>query len=674
ANDTHLDRQVAIKVMRIDTSRDSYRQAAQEAARLFLREAQAIARLDHPHILPLYASGEKLINGAWHMYMIMPFRHEGSLFEWLHNHGASIILSLWDIERIVRQAASALQHAHNQRIIHQDVKPSNFLVQGNAEQANQLILQLADFGVARFMSRTSDSQIIRGTPDYMAPEQWEGRPVPATDQYALAVMAYELLTGYLPFEGDNHQQMWHQHNFIEPQPPGSINPNIPAEIDDVLLRALSKNPKDRFGSIEIFARAFRQALLQSGNIYQTVTLTPWEARKGTRRVIILPGRRRVTVDVPAGAQNGQVLRLEGMGAPSDYGGPAGALLITIAITEVPEVATTAYISTPDETLPAPNVDEPPPRSRRANIVLKVVSSLLLIALSFGIIFIGLFHLQGTTRTPASPASNATHTTATSNTTPTANTTNTVLAHETNTAQSGDTATAQASNNSATATANAQVVASAQATANANATATAQVNSANATATAYATATHFGTLVLNDPLQDNSQGYNWDISTIPGGGGCAFTQGAYHASMPQTHAFAPCFAQSTNFGDFAYQVQTTIMQGDQAGLIFRADAQNGMFYYFHVNRSGTFALEIINHFNSAGIIASGTSPAIKTGLNQSNLLAVKANGNNLTLYVNMQQVASVSDSTYSQGQIGVIAESIQNPTDVAFSNAKVWERS
>src|SRR5579859_4186379 len=101
ANDTHLDRQVAIKVMRIDTSRDSYRQAAQEAARLFLREAQAIARLDHPHILPLYASGEKLINGAWHMYMIMPFRHEGSLFEWLHNHGASIILSLWDIERIV---------------------------------------------------------------------------------------------------------------------------------------------------------------------------------------------------------------------------------------------------------------------------------------------------------------------------------------------------------------------------------------------------------------------------------------------------------------------------------------------------------------------------------------------------------------------------------------------
>ncbi len=272
ADDTRLPRQIAIKVIRIDASRHSYRLAAQEATRLFLREAQAIARLDHLHILPLYGSGEKFINGMRLMYMVMPFRREGSLIEWLHKHGKSRVLSLWDVERIINQAASALQHAHNQQIIHQDVKPSNFLIQGNAVQANQLNLQLADFGGAKFMPKTSESQVIRGTPDYMAPEQWEGRPVPATDQYALAVMAYELLTGYLPFTGSNHEEMWHQHHFVDPEPPSSINPNIPEEIDDVLLQALSKNPVDRFGSIEIFARAFRQALETMNHFNSTGTI------------------------------------------------------------------------------------------------------------------------------------------------------------------------------------------------------------------------------------------------------------------------------------------------------------------------------------------------------------------------------------------------------------------
>src|SRR6266487_4173006 len=160
ADDTRLSRQVAIKVIRIEASRHSYRQATQEATRLFLREAQAIAQLDHLHILPLHGSGEKFINGMRLMYMVMPFRHEGSLIEWLHKHGKPRVLSVRDVERIINQAASALQHAHNQKIIHQDVKPSNFLIQGNAEQVNQLNLQLADFGGAKFMPKTSESQVI----------------------------------------------------------------------------------------------------------------------------------------------------------------------------------------------------------------------------------------------------------------------------------------------------------------------------------------------------------------------------------------------------------------------------------------------------------------------------------------------------------------------------------
>src|SRR6266480_5466713 len=110
------------------------------------------------------------------------------------------------------------------QIIHQDVKLSNFLIhRWRAVSIPDLLL--ADFGIAKFLSTHSrTSQSIRGTPTSMAPEQWNGHPVPATDQYALAVMTYELLTGYLPFIADNNHQMWHLHFHVPPQPPSTINP------------------------------------------------------------------------------------------------------------------------------------------------------------------------------------------------------------------------------------------------------------------------------------------------------------------------------------------------------------------------------------------------------------------------------------------------------------------
>ena len=155
AYDEHLDRQVAVKVIRTDTSRYPDTQAARDAARLFLREMQAIARLDHMNILPVYGSGEKSVNDARFMFMVMPYRRHGSLADWLQKRGTARQLSLQDVERIVKQAANALQHAHNHHIIHQDIKPSNFLIQGEAEHPGQLNLQLADFGVAKLMTTTT---------------------------------------------------------------------------------------------------------------------------------------------------------------------------------------------------------------------------------------------------------------------------------------------------------------------------------------------------------------------------------------------------------------------------------------------------------------------------------------------------------------------------------------
>ena len=175
--------------------------------------------LDHPHILALYDYGESRVNEATLTYMVMPYRPEGTLTSWLQRRGRAEPLSPQEVASLIDQAASALQHAHNRQIIHQDVKPANFLIQSDEENPSRLNLQLADFGVAKFNSATaSASQAVRGTPASMAPEQWEGHPVPATDQYALAVMAYELLAGRPPFQGGLSQVMFQHFNTPPPAP------------------------------------------------------------------------------------------------------------------------------------------------------------------------------------------------------------------------------------------------------------------------------------------------------------------------------------------------------------------------------------------------------------------------------------------------------------------------
>jgi serine/threonine protein kinase len=609
AYDEHLARQVAVKVIRTDTSRYPDAQAAREAARLFLREMQAIARLDHMNILPVYGSGEKSVNGAKLMFMVMPYRRQGSLADWLQKRDTARPLSLKDTERIVKQAANALQHAHNHRIIHQDIKPSNFLIQGEAEHPGQLNLQLADFGVAKLMTTTSESQTIRGTPTYMAPEQWDGHPVPATDQYALAVMTYELLTGYPPFIANNNHQMWHLHFHVPPQPPSAINPTIPQELDAVLLRALSKNPDERYRSVAAFARAFQQAMPNS--------------------------------DRPL-ANNS----MEGAASP---------------VTR-PKVAPTVPVQNAnDEVIPF--------SQRRRGLVGKGIFLIFLALVLIGASILGFLVLRSYPSKNSNPIESninfkATHIVSPrigSAATTGATTAMTATAQANGTATAIDaTATGTASEATATAVAATATATIAQATATAVA----------ATATAYTKTVTPGSPALNDPLQSNS-GNNWDVTNLPGGGGCAFTGGAYHASMPQKGYIAPCFAQATSFSNFTYQVQMTIVKGDQGGIACRANSNNGAFYYFHINQNGTYGLETYSGYNSTAVLKQGTSPAIKTGLNQINLITVVANGNGLVLYVNKQQIASVNDGTYSNGQIGVIAESTQNPTEVVFKNAEVW---
>src|SRR5437868_8882642 len=143
AENMHINRQVAIKVIKPNVTTHP------DAVRLFLREAKAVATLDHPHILPLFDFGEAHIQGETHPYIVMPLRAEGSLETWLKQKGDADTLALHTIALIVHQAAGALQHAHDRQIIHLDVKPSNFLIRHNGDESGIPDLLLTDFGLAK---------------------------------------------------------------------------------------------------------------------------------------------------------------------------------------------------------------------------------------------------------------------------------------------------------------------------------------------------------------------------------------------------------------------------------------------------------------------------------------------------------------------------------------------
>ena len=633
AEDAPINRQVAIKVIRAEVTRYPNATALKEATRLFQREAKAIAMLDHPHILPLYDYGEETINGNIITYLVMPYRPEGSLTLWLQQRSSSgdsqgLSLRAQDVAHLVRQAADALQHAHDRHIIHQDVKPANFLIRTNQEQPNRPDLLLADFGVARFSTATTNvSHNIRGTPTYMAPEQLEGNAVAASDQYALAVMAYELLTGRPPFQGALMQVIY-QHAQVQPIPPSTFNPGLPADVDAGILQALAKKPEERFPSISEFSQAFRTALqytdapvivsqdtgrtLNSIDMRATLAISDLEAMRGTTRTLTLPGGRYVNISIPPRAYDGQIIRLEGQGPPSNSGSP-GALLIALAITPTANGPVVSASNSAEATVPmspsnsSGRIPVPQRGLSRGSMLLLIALALLVVVGSIGFVS---FYV----------------------------TTNKQLANI-----------------------------------NATATALAQANATSHASGAKDPYTHTGVLSLNDPLKDNNQGHGWDTSTNQNNATCAFTPGGYQSSQPLNNNFHACFAINTNFINFVYEVQMTIVSGQAGGIIFRANQANSTFYYFRVGQDGSYNLWAFKDkfIENALLLASGMTPAIHTGYNQPNLVAVAAQGASLALYVNHQLVTSVNDSSYSHGQIGVVAYNQGSIAQAVYSNARVW---
>jgi len=378
AEDAAIGQQVAIKVIRADANDYPDTSKAKQALERFKHEAKAVASLDHLHILPLYRYGEEDTENGARAYMVMQYRPEGSLWDWLRHRagfatGQSLVsapglpaglntnwpLSLEEAGEYVRQAASALQYAHERGIVHRDIKPANFLLR--FETGNTVHLLLSDFGLAKFFTANSATSTILGTPLYMAPEQFEGTAGPESDQYALAVMTYQFLAGHPPFEGEPMRLM-HQHITMEPPPIRTFVPTLPAGIEPVLARALAKNPARRYPSVAAFAEDFALGSYTKPRSFAPQLSSPTVLHQHHQGTLVS------TVSLPSTSNN--------EAAEVYHASDQPAQLQALAAFDTPTIADATYsrandaASTPRPTILLPPVDilSPPPQkhmSRRS---------------------------------------------------------------------------------------------------------------------------------------------------------------------------------------------------------------------------------------------------------------------------------------------------------------------
>ena len=235
--DTRLGRDVAIKVLRADLARDPQFQMR------FRREAQNAAALNHPAIVAVYDTGEVQSEVGLLPYIVMEYVDGQTLREIVKTQGP---LSQQKVLEVMADVCAALDFSHRHQIIHRDVKPANIMI--NTAGA----VKVMDFGIARALGEgqnVTQTAAVIGTAQYLSPEQARGEAVDArSDVYAAGCVIYELLTGEPPFTGDSPVAVAYQHVREDPKPPSEVNPTIPPALDAIVLKALSKNPANRYQS------------------------------------------------------------------------------------------------------------------------------------------------------------------------------------------------------------------------------------------------------------------------------------------------------------------------------------------------------------------------------------------------------------------------------------------
>jgi serine/threonine protein kinase len=551
-------------------------QLGQDDTANFLAEARTLVSLKHPHIVRMLDFGmqENV------PFLVMEYAPNGTLRQ---RFPKGTHLSPATVVPYVKQIASALQYAHNQKLIHRDVKPENMLLQDNDD------LLLSDFGVAVIAQSTrhQGTQDVIGTATYMAPEQINGQARPSSDQYALGAVVYEWLSGRSLFQG-TFTEVCSQHMFAIPQPLRAMAPAISPTIEQVVMTALAKDPAQRFAHVQAFATALEQACQAERSV--TVTPTP---RSASQPSFAQP--------FPATfyGRDDQTFQDAWEESVPSYSA------LTISPGSAPQSGFAAATQEP-RNFPSP----PRRRSPMGPLALLLILALVILTSGGGLFYYATTHqFIGKTQSASTPSvlpSPTIHLAPTPTTFPT---------------DPQDIYTAATS----------------------------------------------GSPVLYSSLTGQDVN-SWDVTNASGGGGCSFTGGSYHTTMPQSGYVALCLAHATNFSNFAFQVNMTILTGanqDGGGLIFRSNGN--AFYRLRIGVTGTY--DLVNQTNS---LISTSNEAIKTGLNQTNVLTVVARNQQIYLYINKSYITTITDSASSSGQIGLFAVGWTTPTDVSFNNAEVWQ--
>lgn len=278
-----LDRNVAIKAVH-----QAYANDASFRAR-FEREAQIVARLDHPHIVPIYDFAEH----EGQPYLVMKYIEGQTLRDVI----AEAPPPLDRVTDILSAVAGALDYAHSQNVLHRDLKPSNILID------NKGIPYLTDFGLAR-MASAGDSTLSRdmllGTPQYVSPEQAQGNRelTPQSDLYSLGVILYELVVGRTPFSGNTPYSIVHDQIYRPLPRPSDLNPEIPPQVEAVLMKALAKEPAERYAGAVEMIDAFKAAVAVSG----LKALNPERRRVANVRAAQKLAASEQPIEPPVGAQ------------------------------------------------------------------------------------------------------------------------------------------------------------------------------------------------------------------------------------------------------------------------------------------------------------------------------------------------------------------------------------
>ena len=283
ATHLQLEREVAIKILRAEYLAD------EKVIERFKREARAAARLKHPHVIAVYDFGVLPAGGA---YLVMELVEGRSLREEMRASAArNGQLRCERAVALMRQACAGVEAAHSRGIIHRDLKPDNIMIE--AEPGGGEVVKVLDFGIAklrengRTLQGLTDEGVFIGTPNYISPEQCTSLPVDArSDVYSLGVILYEMLTGRVPFGGGGTSTVLLRHLQEPPAPPSRFRPEIGGALEQVLLRALAKNPNQRFDSAAHLGEHLAAALRADGRDEDRVSAA-WE-RAGLPLVISVP--------------------------------------------------------------------------------------------------------------------------------------------------------------------------------------------------------------------------------------------------------------------------------------------------------------------------------------------------------------------------------------------------